>query len=129
MQTKIDEAFEQLCLLQDIRQQIVTDLQNKNITLEIDTEQYNITIDSNGVTFKPDPTRSPKGLAYAITPIDCVVAIYYSAIIICFVRQNDRHIRKTENRKQIVCRSRIAAHKEQHILHRSSPADKSKVSA
>jgi tektin-2 len=64
MQTKIDEAFEQLCLLQEIRQQIVTDLQNKNITLEIDIEQYNITVDSNGVTFKPDPTRAPKGYPY-----------------------------------------------------------------
>jgi len=60
LQQKIDEAFEHLCVLQDLRQQILTDLQNKNITLDIDVEQYNMNIDSNGITFKPHPTRRPK---------------------------------------------------------------------
>jgi len=69
LQCKIDESFEHLCVLQDVRQQIVTDLQNKNITLEIDVDQYNLTIDSNGVTFKPNPTRAPKG--YVMSPCTC----------------------------------------------------------
>jgi len=60
LQQKIDEAFEHLCVLQDLRQTMLTDLQNKNITLDIDVEQYNMNIDSNGISFKPNPTRRPK---------------------------------------------------------------------
>lgn len=61
LQSKIDQAFEHQCVLQDLRQQLVTDLQSKNITLDIDVEQYNLTTDSTGITFKPDPLRRPKG--------------------------------------------------------------------
>jgi len=60
LQAKISEAFEHLCVLQDLRQTMLTDLQNKNITLDIDVDQYNLNCDSNGTSFKPDPTRRPK---------------------------------------------------------------------
>ena len=60
LQQKIHESFEHLCVLQDLRQTMLTDLQNKNITLDIDVDQYNTTTDSNGISFKPDPTRRPK---------------------------------------------------------------------
>jgi len=63
LQQKIHESFERLCVLQDLRQQILTDLQNKNITLDIDVEQYNINCESNGISYKPDPTRRPKEYA------------------------------------------------------------------
>ncbi len=61
LQGKIDEAFEQICVLQEARQQILADLQDKNIALEIDVDQYNLTEESPGISFKPDPTRVPKG--------------------------------------------------------------------
>lgn len=61
LQGKIDEAFEQLCVLQEARQQILADLQDKNVALEIDVDQYNLTEESPGISFKPDPTRVPKG--------------------------------------------------------------------
>lgn len=61
LQQKIDEAFEQLCLLQEARQQVLLDLQDKNIALGIDIDQYNLTENSPGISYKPNPTRVPKG--------------------------------------------------------------------
>lgn len=61
LQQRVDESFEQLCLLQEARQQIVADLQDKNIALGIDIDQYNLTEKSPGISYKPDPCRVPKG--------------------------------------------------------------------
>lgn len=61
LQTKIDESFEQLCVLQEARQQILADLQDKNIALDIDVEQYNLTEESPNISYKPDSLRVPKG--------------------------------------------------------------------
>jgi len=61
LQQKIDESFEHLCVLQEARQQILADLQDKNVALGIDVDQYNLTEESPGISFKPDPCRVPKG--------------------------------------------------------------------
>lgn len=61
LQQKIDESFEQLCVLQEARQQLLADLQDKNIALGIDVDQYNLTEESPGISFKPDSLRVPKG--------------------------------------------------------------------
>ena len=61
LQGKIDQSFEQLCVLQEARQQILADLQDKNIAHEIDVDQYNLTEESPGISYKPNPTRVPKG--------------------------------------------------------------------
>lgn len=61
LQQKIDESFEQLCVLQEARQQILADLQDKNVALGIDVDQYNLTEESPGISYKPDPLRVPKG--------------------------------------------------------------------
>lgn len=61
LQTKIDESFEQLCTLQEARQQLLADLQDKNVALGIDVDQYNLTEESPGISYKPDPLRVPKG--------------------------------------------------------------------
>ena len=61
LQQKIDESFEQLCVLQEARQQILADLQDKNIAHDIDVEQYNLTENSSNISYKPNPTRVPKG--------------------------------------------------------------------
>ena len=61
LQQKIDESFVHLCVLQEARQQILTDLQDKNVALGIDVDQYNLTEESPGISFKPDPCRVPKG--------------------------------------------------------------------
>lgn len=61
LQTKIDESFEQLCVLQEARQQILADLQDKNVALGIDVDQYNLTEESPGISYKPDSLRVPKG--------------------------------------------------------------------
>jgi len=61
LQQKIDESFEQLCVLQEARQQVLADLQDKNVALGIDVDQYNLTEESPGISYKPDPCRVPKG--------------------------------------------------------------------
>lgn len=61
LQQKIDESFEQLCKLQEARQQLLADLQDKNVALGIDVDQYNLTEESPGISFKPDSLRVPKG--------------------------------------------------------------------
>ncbi|PAA46011.1 hypothetical protein BOX15_Mlig030066g1, partial [Macrostomum lignano] len=61
LQQKVDEQFEQLCVLQEARQQILADLQNKNIALGIDIDQYNLNEQSPNISYKPNPTRVPKG--------------------------------------------------------------------
>jgi len=61
LQAQINDSFEQLCRLQEARQQVLADLQDKNIALDIDIEQYNLTEDSPEISYKPDPTRVPKG--------------------------------------------------------------------
>ena len=61
LQQRIDESFEQICLLQEARQQLLADLQDKNVALDIDVEQYNLTEESPGISYKPDPCRVPKG--------------------------------------------------------------------
>lgn len=61
LHNKISEAFEQLCLLQEARQQIQADLQDKNIALGIDIDQYNLSETSPNISYKPDPLRVPKG--------------------------------------------------------------------
>lgn len=53
-------------MLQDVRKNTLANLQDKNITLDIDVDQYNLTDDSAGITFKPDATRVPKGSAGAL---------------------------------------------------------------
>jgi len=61
LQAQISDSFEQLCRLQEARQQVLADLQDKNIALDIDIEQYNLTEESSDISYKPDPTRVPKG--------------------------------------------------------------------
>lgn len=61
LQTRISEGFEQLCLLQEARQQVQADLQDKNIALGIDIDQYNLTDKSSLISYKPDSMRVPKG--------------------------------------------------------------------
>jgi len=61
LQQRVSEAFEQLCLLQEARQQVQADLQDKNIALGIDVDQYNLTDRSSQISYKPDSLRVPKG--------------------------------------------------------------------
>jgi tektin-2 len=61
LQQKIGDSFEQLCLLQEARQQLQADLQDKNLALGIDVDQYNLLDRSPQISFKPDSLRVPKG--------------------------------------------------------------------
>ncbi|CAH8586798.1 unnamed protein product [Dicrocoelium dendriticum] len=61
LQQKIDEAFEQMLLLKEARNQLLIDLQDKNEALDIDISQYKLRPDCPGVSFKPNATRIPAG--------------------------------------------------------------------
>jgi len=61
LQQRISDSFEQLCLLQEARQQVQADLQDKNIALGIDVDQYNLSDRSANISYKPDALRVPKG--------------------------------------------------------------------
>lgn len=53
-------AWEQLNKLEELRINIAEDLENKNNTINIDTELWCMTKDSPNISLKPDPLRIPK---------------------------------------------------------------------
>ncbi|XP_037651718.1 tektin-2 [Sebastes umbrosus] len=61
LQQHIDKAFEQLCVLQEIRHQLTADLQNKMDALDIDLSCLSLTTKSPLISLKPNPTRIPSG--------------------------------------------------------------------
>ncbi|XP_066495186.1 tektin-2 [Tiliqua scincoides] len=65
LQQKIDEAFEQLCLLQEARQQLNMDHRGKMEALEIDRTCTSLSVNSPNISYKVNPTRVPIG---SLTP-------------------------------------------------------------
>ncbi|XP_067867393.1 tektin-2 [Heterodontus francisci] len=61
LQQKISEAFEQLCLLMEARQQLNFDISNKRETLNIDGVALSLNNNSANISFKPNPLRVPPG--------------------------------------------------------------------
>ncbi|KAJ6655619.1 hypothetical protein lerEdw1_004971 [Lerista edwardsae] len=61
LQQKIDEAFEQLCLLQEVRQQLNMDHRQKMEALEIDRTCVSLNVNSPNISYKVNPTRVPIG--------------------------------------------------------------------
>ncbi|XP_043072936.1 tektin-2 [Puntigrus tetrazona] len=61
LQQCIDQSFEQLCRLQEARQQLTTDLQDKIEALDVDMSCLSLTIRSPEISLKPNPTRVPPG--------------------------------------------------------------------
>nr|AAQ97971.1 tektin 2 [Danio rerio] len=64
LQQCIDQAFEQLDLLsrlQEARQQLTIDLQDKIEALDVDMSCLSLTIQSPEISLKPNPTRVPPG--------------------------------------------------------------------
>ncbi|XP_077337843.1 tektin-2 [Lithobates pipiens] len=61
LQQKISEAFEQICLLQETRQQLSWDQRDKAETIEIDQTCLSLTKHSPNISLKVDPTRVPYG--------------------------------------------------------------------
>ncbi|XP_014774178.1 tektin-2 isoform X1 [Octopus bimaculoides] len=76
LQQRISESFEQLVRLQEARQQVQADFQDKNIAMDIDIDQYNLSHKSPNISFKPDPLRVPKG---STTPCEWEEFSHYNA--------------------------------------------------
>ncbi|XP_058052255.1 tektin-2 [Ahaetulla prasina] len=65
LQQKVSEGFEQLCLLQEARQQLNFDHRGKKEALEIDQTCVSLSVNSPNISYKVNPTRLPIG---TITP-------------------------------------------------------------
>ncbi|XP_015738737.1 tektin-2 [Coturnix japonica] len=61
LQEKVHEVFEQLCLLQEARQQLSFDHRGKMEALEIDRTCLSLSINSPNISYKVNPTRIPNG--------------------------------------------------------------------
>ena len=61
LKTKCEDAYDKLSILEDIRQKLEIDLQDKTEALRIDIDQLELTERSTGLSHKPDPTRVPNG--------------------------------------------------------------------
>ncbi|NXR13981.1 TEKT2 protein, partial [Semnornis frantzii] len=59
LQQKVTEAFQQLCHLQEVRQQLSCDHRHKMEALEIDHICLSLDVDSPNISFKVSPTRVP----------------------------------------------------------------------
>jgi len=61
LNVKVQQAFEQLCLLKEARQNLQKDLEDKTVTHGIGIHNHGLTPESPGISYKPDPSRVPKG--------------------------------------------------------------------
>ncbi|XP_032733138.1 tektin-2 [Lontra canadensis] len=61
LQQKISQAFEKLCLLQEVRQQLSSDHRDKMETLDIDRGCLSLNLKSPNISLKVNPTRVPNG--------------------------------------------------------------------
>ncbi|XP_051028030.1 tektin-2 [Acomys russatus] len=60
LQQRISQAFQQLCLLQEVRQKLNSDHRDKMETLEIDRGCLSLNLTSPNISLKVNPTRVPK---------------------------------------------------------------------
>ena len=60
LKDKCENSYDQLATLENIRQRLEHDLQDKTEALRIDIDQLELTERSTGLSFKPDPTKVPK---------------------------------------------------------------------
>ena len=61
LKDKCESAYDQLASLENIRQRLEHDLQDKTEALKIDSDQLGLTERSTGLSFKPDPLKVPNG--------------------------------------------------------------------
>ena len=61
LKDKCEASYNQLATLENIRQRLEHDLQDKVDALKIDVDQLSLTERSTGLSFKPDPTKVPNG--------------------------------------------------------------------
>ena len=59
LKDKCEEAWQQLAILDDIRQRLELDLSDKTEALKIDLDQLRLTERSAGLSHKPNSTRIP----------------------------------------------------------------------
>ncbi len=57
---RAEDAHAQLVALEDVRQRLETDLEDKTEALNIDLDQLRLTERSAGLSHKPNPTRIPQ---------------------------------------------------------------------
>nr|XP_019964960.1 PREDICTED: tektin-2 [Paralichthys olivaceus] len=91
LQQHVDKAFEQLCVLQEARHQLTSDLQNKMDALDIDMSCLSLTIKSPEISLKTNPTRIPSGSS---TPQEWVQFSRYNVARAQEAMQVSHHMRE-----------------------------------
>lgn len=61
LHNKVNEAFEQLCRLQEHHRQLSADLYDKNIAIQIDAMCTELNNSADTISLHKDPTRIMKG--------------------------------------------------------------------
>ncbi|NWI61444.1 TEKT2 protein, partial [Calyptomena viridis] len=61
LQQRVEEAFKQLCILKEVRQQLNLDHRHKVEALELDQQCLSFNVTSGNISFKVNPTRIPDG--------------------------------------------------------------------
>ena len=64
LKDKCEAAWDKLAVLEDIRQRLELDLQDKTTALAIDINQIELSERSGGISHKPDSIKCPNGLVH-----------------------------------------------------------------
>ncbi|XP_029298406.1 tektin-2 isoform X2 [Cottoperca gobio] len=91
LQQHIEKAFEKVCVLQEARHQLTTDIQNKMDALDIDMSSLSLTVKSPQISLKTNPTRIPQ---CSSTPQEWVQFSQYNVARAQEAMQVSQHMRE-----------------------------------
>ena len=81
LKDKCEAAWDKLAVLEDIRQRLELDLQDKTTALAIDINQIELTERSGGISHKPDSIKCPNGFVYFIhSLLICLSSLLRAAV-------------------------------------------------
>lgn len=97
---KCQQSYEQINRLQECRQQLLNDLNDKNSAHAIDEENLLLTKHSSSISFKPNPLRVPKG---TVTPQQWIAHSKYNKDRCDAEMESSKRLR--ENIQQLMAQS------------------------
>lgn len=97
---KCQESFAQIERLQECRQQLLNDLNDKNSSHAIDEENLSLDKYSSAISFKPNPLRVPKG---SVTPQQWIAFSKYNKDRADAEMESSKRLR--ENIQQLIAQS------------------------
>ncbi|XP_047239361.1 tektin-2 [Girardinichthys multiradiatus] len=111
LQQNIGRAFEQLCVLQEVRHQLTADLQNKMEALDIDMSCLSLNMKSANISLKTNPTRIP---SCSSTPQEWAQFSQYN------VARAHEAVHKSQQIREDMSLSRAQLHNEMEAQRRAT---------